>query len=237
MKRAAPVLLAILLGALATAIGMGVFLKLANEDRARLAGQINQAQQEAAQALKDKERIANEANQKVEAANDEVAKAQRVLQALEEEQLLLTRAVQLLKPPARDIRTWQQVVSFPLGVSLLLPPRTRTETNDNFSLTAIKDGVSTSTGADARWLSVTRYDAAREQELTAALSTSTVRSYLVNGRLLTGSVGALNGNGSLAVFRVRQTATSTHLLWIKDPGTLGIGNGIERLLGTLEFED
>lgn len=235
MKRATPIFFAILLGAAATAIGMGIFLKLANDDRARLGAEIGAARAEAMQALKEKERIANEANKKVAAANDEVTKAQGVLQALEEEQRLLASAKQLLKPPARDTRNWQSAISVPLGVSILVPPGTVIGTDDPQSLTAAKRSTSSTTSFDTRWFSLTRNDERAALELFDAIATGTARSYLVNGRLLIGKVGTLSTGGPLAVFRVRQAASSTHLLWIKNPGTLGYGDGIERLLGTMEF--
>jgi hypothetical protein len=239
MKRAAPVLLAILLGAVVTAIGMGVILKLANDDREHLGKQIEQARADAQQALADKERIANEANKKVEAANDEVEKAQDVLRALEDQQRLLADAKQLMKPASRDTRGWQSVVSLPLGVSLLIPSRNVIQTNDVRSITIGKQiATSTFIGGgmpDVRWLSVTRYNEQDAIELDTSIATSTPRSYLVNGRLLTGFTGVVEGNGPIAVFQVHQAASTTHLIWIKDPGTLGSGNGIERLLSTFEF--
>ena len=238
MKRATPVILAILLGAIATAAGMGVFLKLANDDRARLGAEIETARAEASEALRDKERIAQEANQKVQSANDEVANAQRILQQLEEEQRLLVDAKQLSKPSARELRGWQSTFSLPLGLSLFLPPRTSVETNDAQGLIAITQAIATSTGADARWLSVTRYDERRDQELEQSFTTSTPYAYLVNGRLVIGRIGTMVDQGSLALFRVQRAATSTHLLWIKPTaGLLGSGNGIERLLGTMEFAE
>ncbi len=72
-------------------------------------------------------------------------------------------------------------------------------------------------------------------ELDASLATSTQRSYLINGRLVTGVTGVLANDGLIAIFQVHQAGSSTHLMWIKDPGTLGSGNGIERLLSTFEF--
>lgn len=240
MKRALPVLLAVLLGAFAAALGMGVFLKLANDDRSRLADEIDLARGEATAALADKERIANEANKKVSAANDEVAKAQQVLRDIENERVLLADAKQLLKPPSRDTRSWTSAVSLPLGVILLLPPGTHVESNDMSALTSALGAKATTSSrygyTDKRWLSLTPYNKALESELIGSLATSTPRSYLVDGRLLMGQVGTVNGSQErLSVFRIRETASSTHLLWIKDPGILGAGNGVERLLGTLEF--
>jgi hypothetical protein len=235
MKRAAPILLAILLGAAATALGMGIFLKLANDDRARLANDLNRAHAEAAAALSDKQKIADEANQKVSAANGEVTKAQNVMKALEEEQRLLADAKQLQKPPARDTRTWQTTVSLPLGISVLLPPKTEVEMNDAQGLTAVKPSASSSTIPDLRWLSITPYNAETAAELSDSLATSTDVAYLIDGRLLTGKTGKLAGDGNVAIFQVRQAASSTHLIWIKDPGTFGTGNGFERFLATFEF--
>jgi hypothetical protein len=238
MKRTVPILLAILLGAVATAVGMGVFLKLANDDRAKLGAQIETARAEAEAALRDKEQIASDANQKVQNANDEVAKAQKILQALEEERQLLADAKQLLKPSVRETRGWQTAISLPLGVSLLMPQRTDVQTNNAVEFVAIRQGVSTSTGADPRWFSLTPYQERMEAEGIQSMTTSTPTSYLVNGRLLIGHVGTLSNREPFALFRVQQAATSTHLLWVKEsPGFFGSGNGLERFLGALEFAE
>ncbi|HWQ99306.1 MAG TPA: hypothetical protein VN397_00470 [Candidatus Methylomirabilis sp.] len=237
MRRVTSVLLAVLLGALATAIGMGVFLKLANDDRERLATEAAQAKAAADRAEQEKRRFADEANKKVEDANDEVAKAQRILQAVVEERELMATAKRLAVPSARELRGWQPVVSLPQGLGLSLPPGTTVESDDARSLTSVKKTFADFL-TDARWLSVTPYNARLERELDTALATSTNLSYVADGRLLLGRIGALTGaNDRVAVLRVQESASSTHLIWIKDPGTLGGGNGFERLLGTLEFRD
>ncbi len=236
MRRATPVILAVLLGALATAIGMGVFLKLANDDRARLAMETADAKIAVQRSEVEKVKLAAEANRKVAAANEEVTKAQRVLQDLQEERALLATSKQLSKPSARDLRGWRPVVSLGQGLELSIPPKTTVESNDATVLTAVKS-TGTNAWMDTRWLSVTGYDYDRERELVSALATTTPLAYLVRGRLVLGVQGSLGNGDRMAVFRVREAASSTRLLWIKDPGTLGYGNGVERLLGTLDFRD
>lgn len=242
MKRVTSVLLAVLLGALATGAGMGVFLKLANDDRARLANDVSRAKAATERADREKQQIADEANKKVAAANAEVTKAQRILQAVVQERELMAKAKSLAKPPARELRGWQPVVSLQQGVRLNLPPGTAVEANDERSLTAVLRTAATGTAVadgfleDARWFSITPYDERLETELISALATGTESAYVVNGRLLLGrTIRPNDSRRQMTVLRVEQAASSTHLIWIKDPGTLGWGNGIERLLGTLEF--
>ncbi len=236
MKRVSPVLLAIVLGALTTGIGMGIVLKMANNDRTRLSAQASQARSAMERAEREKQQIADEANKKVEEANSEVAKAQRILEAVREERELMAKAKPLSKPSSRELRGWQPVVSLWQGVGLSLPPNTDVESNDASSLTAVKKGLSDFL-TDARWLSVTPYNDRLESELTDALATSSAMSYLVNGRLVLGKSGTLAGSRErVSVLRVQAAASSTHLIWIKDPGALGGVSGIERLLGTFEFQ-
>lgn len=235
MRRVSPVLLAIILGALTTGVGMGIFLKKANNDRSRLSTEAAQFKAAVERADREKQQLADEANKKVEEANDEVAKAQRILEDIREERELMAKAKPLAKPSSRELRGWQPVVSLWQGVGFSLPPNTNVESNDARSLTAVKQGVSDFL-TDARWLSVTPYDDRLESELANALATSSVMSYLVNGRLVLGKSGTLAGSRDrVSILRVQEAASSTHLIWIKDPGTLGGVAGIERLLGTFEF--
>jgi hypothetical protein len=238
MKRITSVLMAVLLGALATGIGMGIFLKLANDDRGRLATDVSSAKAEADRAEREKQIIAEDANRKVAEANAQISEAQRIIQGVQEERALMANAKPITKPVARDVRGWQTVVSLPQGLSLSIPPKTEVETNDGIALTSVEVlASSTQDFSNSRWLSITPYDARLESELLYALSTSTDASYLVNGHLLMGRIGKQpETQEKVAIFHVIEAASSTHLLWIKDPGTLGTGNGIERLLGTMEFK-
>jgi hypothetical protein len=239
MKRITSVLMAVLLGALATGIGMGIFLKLANDDRGRLATDVSNAKADADRAEREKQLIADDANLKVNEANAQISEAQRIIQGVQEERALMAKAKPLTKPAGRDVRGWQTVVSLSQGLSLSLPPKTEIETNDEVALTSVKVVPSTSTAdlANSRWLSITPYDERLETELRGTLTTSTDVSYLVNGNLLIGRIGKQpETQQNVAILHVQEAASSTHLIWMKDPGTLGTGNGIERLLGTMEFK-
>src|SRR3989338_3912058 len=180
MRRATPVILAVLLGALATAIGMGVFLKLANDDRIRLADEAAQAKIAIKRAEEEKATIADDANRKVAAANQEVTKAQLVLKDLQEERALLATAKQLAKPSTRDLRGWQPVISLGQGLGLSLPPKTSVESNDAAALTAVKS-TTTNAWTDARWLAIGAYDDEWERELLNSLATTTPLAYLGEG--------------------------------------------------------
>jgi len=236
MKRATPVLLAILLGALASGIGVGIFLKFANDDRNRLASELEAARKTAEAAEADKEKLAREANEKVEEANAEVLHAQDVLNSLKEEQEQIVLAKTLRKPATYEIRGWKSVLSFHQEVGLFLPGSTEVEMDSGEALLAVKQSAKEGPTQDTRWLSVTPYAPSAEAELTGSFTTSTSLSYLIDGRLVTGRKGAVRDTGEqMLVLRVRKDGESTHLIWIKDPGTLGSGNGFERLLSTFEF--
>lgn len=236
MKRATPLLLAILLGALAAGIGFGVFLKLANDDRNHLSQALDEARAQAEQTLKDKQALADDANQKVEEANAEVAKAEQVVASMKEEQRLMLTAKKLAKPPGTLLRNWSHTVSLYQGVGFSIPPKTEIESDSSSALTAVRSDGGASLAADTRWLSVTPYEEKRESELLSSLATSTGFAYLIGGTLVTGREGVLAGtNEIMTVLRVRSSGTSSHLIWIKDPGTFGSGNGLERFLATFEF--
>lgn len=234
MKRATPVLLAILLGAAVTALAMGVFLKLANDDRARLAQEINRAREVAIQALADKERIAAEASEKVEAANDEVRKAQEVLERLEEEQRLLATATPLSKPPTRELRGWTAVTSLPLGVSFMIPSTMAVLQNNEEVLRAATKGDEIN--GQRGWIDVVR---ASDEVIGAAGRNglpATERAYLVDGFLLTVTDGT------------RENVEREKNVWVQKAGVIRFAirigpdplfgtNGIERLLSTMEFAD
>jgi hypothetical protein len=230
MKQDTPLFVAVLMGAAATAIGMGIFLKMANDDRARLAGEIDRAHETAAQAVAEKERIAGEASDKIEEANAEILNAQRVLADIEKERRLLAEAVHLEKPAPSTVRNWRTVIASALGVSLSLPPSTEIDENDERLFTSVRTGRT-----NAPWLSIFPFDARDAAEREAVLTNPEELAYLVDGHLLSGIEGMRNDERTW-LFRVWQSASTTHLISITDPGTLGSGDGIERFLGTIEFD-
>ncbi len=221
--------LAVLLGALATAIGMGTFLHLANADRVRLGKEIQASQEAAAQALAEKERVAAEASGKIDQANAEIINAQRVLADLEKERKLLATAVRLDAPATWEIRNWKPALASSLEVSLSLPPGTAVDSDRD----ALFSAVRTNRDEDP-WLKITPYDARVVAELEASLADASERAYLVDGHLVSGAVGMKDGV-RIWSFRVWHSASSTHAIAFTDPGTFGSGNGAERFLSTMTF--
>lgn len=229
MNETRSLFLAVLLGAIATAIGMGTFLHLANRDRVRLSQEIQAAQETAMQALVEKERVAAEASDKIDQANAEILNAQRVLADLEKERKLLASAVRLDPPATRDIRGWKSAVAGSLEVSLFLPPGTDVAANGDALFSAVRSGRN-----EDPWLRLTPFDARVVAELDASLTDAGERSYLIDGRLVSGMVGMKDGVRMWS-FRVWHSASSTHAIAFTDPGTFGSGNGAERFLSTMRF--
>lgn len=221
--------LAVLLGAVMTAIGMGTFLHLANADRVRLANEIQTAQESAMKALAEKERVASEASGKIDQANAEILNAQRVLADLEKERKLLANAVRLDAPAARDIRGWKPTFASALEVSLALPPSTVVDADTSVLFSASRSGRN-----EDPWLRITPFDARIVAELEAGLQEVGERAYLIDERLVSGVTGLKDGVRVWS-FRVWHSASSTHAISFTDPGTFGSGNGAERFLSTLTF--
>lgn len=236
MKRITSVLIAVLLGACTTAVGVVPFLVLANQDRDQLSLELEQANERAERAETEKSRIAEEANVKVQEANREIQRAQVILESFEEDQRLMAEAKRLAKPPSHELYRWQPIVSLYQEVKLAIPPKSEIISDTKEALAIRTERASDATFVkDDRWLAITPYHANDEQELLGALTTSTEISYIVQGHLLTGKKGVLENGQQTIVLKTRYAATSTHLIWMKDPGTLGRKEGFERLLGTLEF--
>lgn len=234
MRRATTILIGILLGALATGLGVGLVLKKANDDRERLAAQVEETVREANAARDENRRAIEDANKKLQASNVEVSKAQQLIKALEEERLLLAEATPLTDPSPRAVRGWNEAVAVDLGVSLKQPQDSMVQTNDSKTLTLAK--AETVGDADPRWFSLTPYEERLEQELIGSLSTSTPVSYLVDGHILIGAKGTLPGRKEpIMVLRVRYGGQITHLIWVKDPSRAGDGVSLMNALASLRF--
>lgn len=213
MKRAYSVLLGILLGAIATGVGVGIFLKLANDDRTRLAAELDATVQGAKLSREENQRMVEEANRKLTQANTEVSKAQQLVVALQEERKQIAIATPLSAPTGRIVRDWKSAVDLDLGVSIKYPSDSAVERNAATELTLAKT-VGTES---ARWFSLTPYDARLESEMLNAFTTSTPISYVIQGHLVTGRKGTiLDQHGTVFVLQIHSNGTSTHLLWIKD---------------------
>ncbi|MFA5935649.1 MAG: hypothetical protein WC787_02245 [Patescibacteria group bacterium] len=232
MRRATTILLGILLGAIAAGLGIGFFLKMANDDRARLAEQVQETVRAATKAREENSQAIQDANIKLNASNQEVAKAQAMIKALQEERDLLAHAETLPVPSAKTVRGWSDTINVGLGVSIKLPPDATVSANSAREL-----GV-TRGDDDALWLSVTPYLEKNDREYRSSLATSTAVSYLANSRLLTGYVGERFGyNEALLVLRAQQSGTSTHLVWVRLPSSKKADiDAILPILAGLHFE-
>lgn len=237
MRRFTSVILSILLGALAVAIGMGIFLRKANDDRARLADVAAQAQQESQQAKETSQNAIKNANGKLEAANQEISKAQEALKAMQEERDLLMTAEPLVPSAPRAMRSWEQALDLQLGVSLKYPADSAIETNDHTALTLATAPSDRQAGDDGRWLSITPHETRLENELLNAFSTSTPVSYVVDGHLLIGRHGRLMGKaGETFVLRAQYGGQPTQLIWARDPSGREDNTTLLNVFSTLSFK-
>lgn len=198
----------ILIGALATGAGTGFFLYQANSDRAVLAEKKIQAERQAEELLEASQRIADEANQKLEEASEEVAKTRARLQALETEQRMIKDATILTGAAAT--RSWKEVLNIPMGVSVRVPTRGDEIKNDAQMLTV-------GDGASEAWLEVRPWTESGWQEFLNRVENPKETYYLVSGRLLVARRGKLPGTDEDAyAVRVQTAGTSTHVIWAKE---------------------
>ena len=214
MSRTSSVLLWILIGAVASGSGIGYFLHSANQDRSALSAQVEQARQDAEQAKADTEKLTKDANDKLTAAAIAVADAQKKLDQLTQERELLARATTLAQPDPVTLRTWGTAFSIPLGVTMRIPPGNHMLVTDHEL--NISTGPLAGAGMQNQWVSITAYDASKEQALVDQLVSPEAVSFSVDGRLLIGQKGTMeNVSGAVYVLHTFSDATSTHLLWAR----------------------
>jgi hypothetical protein len=235
MRRLSQILSLILIGALAVALGMGVYLHKANQDRERLAQAASDADRAAREAQDKQAQAIEEANKKLADANAEVAKAQQALQALKEEHDLLLTATSLPEPKTSLFKGWNEAVNLLLGASIKYPNTSAIETDDANSLTLSRAGNS-SPLTDTRWFSLTPWNERLEQELTSQLATSTPVSYLVHGRVLVGHVGAMSDTSAQTFILKVRAGEAQFLIWARDPDTLTDHRTLLQALSTLDFK-
>lgn len=242
MKRFTSILMSIFLGALAVAIGMGIFLKKANDDRQRLADLAIKSQQQAKEAQQIREQAVQEANKKLDAANTEISKAEKLIATLREERALIATATILQKPSSREIRGWKETFNLSLGIGLKLPPGYEVQENDKAGLIVQGGWPQTSLPsqlADTRWLSILPYDEQAEQELLKQLDTSssTSISYLIDGHVLIGKRATQATTGhTLFVAHVRSGDATSFLIWAREPAHQN-RSPLTTALSTLDFRE
>jgi hypothetical protein len=236
MNRSSSVFLFVLLGAFAVGVAVVPFYVLANKDRHVLSTDLESAKAQAAKAESEKQRLADEANARVNDANAEVEKAQTLVASLKEEQQLMSTAVKLAKPGSKELLAWTAVVSVPQHVSVFVPKTAAIESDTGDALRFMTPP--TSSDAYARgmiWFQVLPYDDVKEQELLAGVASSTDVAYVIDDQLVTGKKGISYADGSAVyVLAHRLEGEKRELIYLKNISALG-KNGAERLLGTLAF--
>lgn len=232
MKRSVTVLLWILLGAAASGLGVGYFLHQANADRERLAQQARYAELTAEKTKEATDKIVAEANQKMAAASEEIAKAKKLISEQEQNQRLASQAIALPKPAARALARSKESISLPLGLSIWIPAGSIANVTDTTVIAALDPAAS---GKNDPWLVITPYAAMSENQMLQNVSSTAQADYAVGGRLLVGWRGVSRDLASVIyVLRVRGAATTTHLIWGKT-NSLVNEKKILDTLATMEF--
>jgi len=237
MRRFASIFSFILLGAFAVGVGVVPFYVLANRDRNVLSINLESAKARAERAEAEKQRIADDANARVRDANAEVDRAQKLVAALKEEQMIASEAVPLSRPGSREIVSWTAVVSIPQHASLMVPKASSIESDDGDALRIMTAPASSDPYARGElWFEILPYDAIREQEFLAGIASSTPVAFIANDRLLAGAKGISVADGRPAYILIyRASGEKKRIVYLKDLDVLG-KNGAMRVLGTLSFE-
>lgn len=215
MRRSFGILFWILLGALASAIGIGVVLHASNTDRKQLTRELEVAKSQVATLQAQQSSLTQESNQRVADAAQQVADLQRQLQALSALQSQFKTATRLTLPAPAQIRRWSEFASVAMGVSLRVPPGMQTQSSDDglfVSTRRIVKGVP----IEEQWFAFAPYRQEREQDIRSRLTNVTNVSYALGTRLLTGVRGTLlDGTQTLYLLSAQENASTTYLLWGK----------------------
>ena len=220
----------VLLGAVASSVSVGYFLHKANADREYLSTRMHALEEEVGQTKADSEKLAADANAKVDTAAQEVARVQKELQSAEEERQAITKAIPLVKPDARTLKTWTEAFSIPLGISIRIPPGTAVAEYENRLQSSIARNPS------QIWLSITAYDGAEEIVQNQKLTDTEAVGYLVAGNLLQGIRGRDPSSAGYAyVLHLTVDHKPAALIWVREYGSIITNQKILDTLSTLSL--
>lgn len=207
-------------GALAAAFGFMSVLHQAKLERISLEARVTSLQQTVAKNDIEKEQLADQANQQVEAANKLANDAKAAVDKIKQDQALLARAVPLTAPTGRAYAAWTEALSLPLGISVRIPPGSTSYTDER-GLIASRVNQATST---LPWLSVSTYSEPQERSLASAIENPETVAYLVSGNLLTGVRGKRAGQTSGYTYVLQiispETGSPSHLVWAQTQGDI-----------------
>ncbi len=201
-------------GALASGLGCAIVLGDARDERQELEGRVIALERTLATYEDEKSRLADRANKQVEQATQELTKARETVERMKRDQLLLAQAMPLTRPTGRAYTTWVEAFSLPLGISLRLPPGTKTYADER-GFVAMRAAQATSS---LPWLSISPYQAEQAARLENVLRQPEPVSYLVAGNLVTGIRGQREDQPRGTFTYVLQIVSpqngqSSHLIW------------------------
>ncbi len=237
MNRITSIFLFVLLGAGAVAAAIVPFYVMANKDRNVLATNLEMIKERAATIESEKQKLADEANTRVQEANDEVSKAQSKIDALKEDQRLIGISERLQNAGSRELLTWTPMVSMQQHVSVLVPKSSSVEsdTGDLFSVMITPTSTDPYVHGET-WLEVLPYNKIKEDQLLSSMTSSTEIAFTVNKQLLAGHAGVSVSDGSrIYVLTYRDLGEQKSLVFLKEIPALG-KNGAQRFLATLAFD-
>lgn len=139
MSRGSSIVIGILLGALASGIGVGIFLHRANQDRVRLAEQARLNLEETTRLHTENRRLIEETNQRLTEAAQQITASKTLIDSLQSERALVSQAIPLATPTARSLVGWSDIVAFDQKFSLKIPPGLHLHLNTETTLTLTDD--------------------------------------------------------------------------------------------------
>lgn len=234
MKRLTSILIAVILGAFATGIGTVPFLVLANQDRQRLDNELQQTRTKAAEFESEKQRIADQANQKVKEANEEVQKAQLAILQAQEDEKLLAASERLTPPSVHELAKWEPAISLSLGVSVYVPKTYSVQQDDSYAFILSRNTTYSSSSRSEIAISFEPYEETKSTRYVGMFASSTSVHLVAGGKLLKGTVGTLLDGTGAALFEVRSSAKTTHLVWMHDRELTYAT--IKKILSTIQYQ-
>lgn len=235
MRRLAPIMLSILIGALTVAAGMGISLSKANADRERLSQLIETATTKADRAQTDGQRAIDEANQKIEEAKMRVDTALSTIRALQEERDLIAKATILPTPQPSMLKGWKEGAHVGLGISLKYPQSSHLFIQDASLSIALTD--SEIENLENRWFYAESYSARLHAELESTLTATSSVSFLQNGHLLIGTKGLDSASKEVYVLKLIKNGEPKKLLWARETAGQRKSVSLLTVLATLQFAD
>lgn len=234
MKRFTSVLIAVILGAFATGIGTVPFLVLANQDRQRLGDELQLTKTKATATELEKQRIADQANQKVKEANAEVQKAQLAILEAQEDEKLLATSDRLPTPQTHELAKWNSAISLTLGISFSTPKQFSVDRDDASAFTLVNTLRSSTSTNTVPSILVEPYSEESLARRLNSFASSTPVNLVAGGKLLRGTFGTLLNGSDAYLFQVRSSAKTTRVIWMQDIDLTS--SVVRKILSSIQYQ-